>query len=214
MSSETRARRDRVHRRGVPGQSRARAAGPGPCPAGHYASGAERPPPTSAWRSPRRSRRCATLHPEARGGHRGGERLDLRRQVLHRRLVARVAAAGLEELAEQAGGQPRSVGATLELALTSEASVSLALGQGALGRPLERPGRRAGHGGGRPWDAGASSDLVSAGRRPRARRRAAARPPRCTTRTVGCSRSTQGVERTLAGAIGQFGGAERAGRDV
>src|ERR1700748_2830728 len=75
-------------------------------PGGAYASGAEE--------HTTNQRMEITAAPEAlraptRGTVRsgGGERFDLRRQVLHRRLVAGVAPPRLEELAEQAGGQPR-----------------------------------------------------------------------------------------------------------
>ena len=102
--------RHRLHRRGLPGN-------PGPggwawaVPGGPLASGAE--PATTNQRmeitAALEALRCADGRAPSR--NRGGERLDLRRQLLQGPLVAGLAAAELAELAEQAGGQPRPVGA-------------------------------------------------------------------------------------------------------
>ena len=51
----------------------------------------------------------------------------------------------------------------MELALASEAGGQLALGEGSLGRPLERQGRRVGHPGGR---SGERNERLSSGRQP------------------------------------------------
>ena len=114
-------------------------------PGGPYASGAEAHTTNQRMEITAALEALRALTPDAPAGDRGGERLDLRRQVLHRPLVAGLAAPELEELAEQAGGQPRPVGAADRARASRRVAGHLPLGQGPLGRPLERPGRRAGH---------------------------------------------------------------------
>ena len=75
-------------------------------PDGPYASGADPHTTNQRMEITAALEALRALLPGGPAGDRGGERLDLRRQVLHRRMVAGLAAAQLEELAEQAGGQP------------------------------------------------------------------------------------------------------------
>ena len=121
----------RVHRRRVPGQSRAAAGGPGRCPDGPYASGADPHTTNQRMEITAALEALRALEPDEAGGDRSGERLDLRRQVLHRRLVAGMAAAQLEELAEQAGGQPRPVGAAHRARAVAPTSTSASAGSRA-----------------------------------------------------------------------------------
>ena len=98
----------------------------------------------------------------------GGERLDVRRELLQELLVDRLARPRLGELREEAGGQPRPVGAA-DRPGRGAGRRDLPLGQGPLGTPDERPRRPA------------------RGRRPRTRR---ADPLR-----EGCGRSRPGTAR-------------------
>ena len=92
-------------------------------------------------------------HPGARGARRAGprgQRLDLCRELLPPEVVRRLEAPGLAQLPGQAGGEPRPVGAAVRPGPRPGPAGHVRLGQGPLGRPDERRGRRPGHRGGGP----------------------------------------------------------------
>ena len=118
-----------------------RAAGRGRCPDGPQGSVTTRRRPTSGWRSGRPTRRSVRSRDAG-----GGQRLDVRRELLQELLVDRLARPRLGELRQEAGGQPRPVGAADRPGRGARRR-HLPLGQGPLRPPDERPGRPARRGG-------------------------------------------------------------------
>ena len=93
---------------------------------------------------PRRSRRRA--HPRRAVG--GGERLDLRRELLPRPLVGVVDRPGLADVGQEAGGQPRPVGTADPGGRAGPGPDRVPVGEGSQRRCRQRPRRPAGGGGG------------------------------------------------------------------
>ena len=125
--------RDRVHRRGLPGESRPRGLGVGGarrpvCEWGR--SGHDQP----AHGDRGGARGVAVLDGAACLSYRGGERFDLCRELFQGPLVAGLAAEELAQLGEQAGGQPGPVGAADRAGAGFGGHRHLPVGQGALGR--------------------------------------------------------------------------------
>ena len=91
----------------------------------------------------------------ARRPARGGQRLDLCRQLLPRPVVGGMAGPGLGQPRQEAGGQPRSLGAADRRLPGRPRTGHVPLGEGPRDRPHERPGRPPGRRGGRPPRSGA-----------------------------------------------------------
>ena len=93
-------------------------------------------PPTSGWRSRPRWRRCGATGPAHRR-----ERLDLRRQLLPRRVVARLARARLDDQRPKKPVANRDLWEPLVTLVNERGDVGVPMGEGPLRRRDERPRR-------------------------------------------------------------------------
>ena len=120
------------------------------------------------------------------GPLRDRERLDLRRELLPRPVVGGLAGPGLAEQGQEAGRQPRPVGAARSSWCEERGDVTFRVGEGPQRRRDERPRRPAGGRGGRARRQGRSGDGPPGRPRARPTRRRAAdavdrRRRRCPT---------------------------------